>query len=72
MKKTEKNTEDWQRTISITKKTRELINAIQRGVYEATGEIIKTSLIVEQAVEYLDRSLQRKAKREAVQGDNNV
>ena len=67
MKKTEKNTEDWQRTISITKKTRELIKVIQKGVYEATGEIMKTSLIVEQAVEYLDRSLQRKAKREAAQ-----
>ena len=67
MKKTEKNTEDWQRTISITKKTRELIKTIQKGVYEATGEIMKTSLIVEQALEYLDRSLQRKAKREATQ-----
>lgn len=63
MKKTEKNTEDWQRTISITKKSRELIGVIQKGIYEATGEILKTSLIVEQALEHLDKSLQRKANR---------
>ena len=65
MKKTEKNTEEWCRTISITKKSRGLIDVIQKGIYEATGEILKTSLIVEQALEYLDKSLQRKAKRTA-------
>ena len=66
MKKTEKTKDDWQRTISITKDSAELIDTIRKGVYGSTGEVLKTSTIVEVALRDLDRSLQNKAKKAPV------
>lgn len=56
-----------QRTISITTATWGYLDTIKKGVKATTGMDIPNSVIMETAVRELDKSLQRKTKREAAQ-----